>query len=169
MRVSTQSVLWTLVASVTACQREHGARHRRHASALPHVRRAADFPPVLSEQESLLVNSFDSASISDWSYFYTHGDHIGGRNRTMAQWTADRWSENGVPSTLAEYMVYLNYPPAEGGTSLELTFRNGSTYKPTLIEEALPVDDVTNSPNRIPSFHGYSASGSAKSEYVYVG
>ena len=63
----------------------------------------APFPPQLTEEESILVNSFDSESIRATSYYYTHGLHIAGTNESMAQWTADRWAENGFDSRLIEY------------------------------------------------------------------
>ena len=62
--------------------------------------------------------------------------------------------------------VYLNYPVSH---SLLLTYPNGSTFTPSLQEEVLSVDETTSYPNRIPTFHGYSHSGNASAEYVYVG
>ena len=62
--------------------------------------------------------------------------------------------------------TYLSYPVSH---SLSLTYPNGTTWEATLEEEPLPQDDVTNYPNRVPTFHGYSASGSAEAEFVYVG
>lgn len=53
--------------------------------------------------------------------------------------------------------------------SLLLTYPNGSTYKPTLKEEVLEEDPTTSYPNSVPTFHGYSFSGNASAEYVYVG
>ena len=32
-----------------------------------------------------------------------HGDHVAGRNESMAQWTADKWTEYGFTSRLDEY------------------------------------------------------------------
>lgn len=85
----------------------------------------------------------------------------------MAQWTADRWAENGFTSRLDEYCklalrpwhkslinnqcacyspkfdltpldVYLNYPVSH---SLTLTYANGSTSKASLEEAVLAEDD----------------------------
>ncbi|EON63151.1 hypothetical protein W97_02378 [Coniosporium apollinis CBS 100218] len=152
--------------TVYACQRDHSALgHSQHASRRLSRRQAA-FPPTLTEQESILANSFDNNTISDWSYYYTHGDHVAGRNRSQAQWTADRWSENGFTSSLAEYHVYLNYPVSK---SITLSYPNGSSYTPSLEEDVLPEDETTGYPNRIPTFHGYSFTGNATAEYVYVG
>lgn len=84
----------------------------------------------------------------------------------MAQWTADRWSEAGIPASLVQYDVYLNYPVSQ---SLSLARADGSAYTPSLAEAVLPEDDTTSYPNRVPGFHGYSATGNATAEYVYVG
>ncbi|KAF2195881.1 N-acetylated-alpha-linked acidic dipeptidase-like protein 2 [Zopfia rhizophila CBS 207.26] len=147
-----------------ACQREHIFRnHNRHIKRQNYN---TTFPPVLDQNEQILVDSFDSSSISTWSYYYTHGRHVAGENKTMAQWTAGRWAEYGFTSRLEEYYVYLNYPVHH---SLQLNYANGSTYTPILQEDVLAVDDTTNYPNRVPAFHGYSFSGNASAEYVYVG
>lgn len=53
--------------------------------------------------------------------------------------------------------------------SLVLTYPNGSTYTPTLQEDVLEEDPTTSYPNSIPIFHGYSFTGNASAEYVYVG
>jgi len=52
---------------------------------------------------------------------------------------------------------------------MSLSYSNGSVYTPSLAEEALEDDPTTSYPNRVPTFHGYSASGSVSAEYVYVG
>jgi N-acetylated-alpha-linked acidic dipeptidase len=62
--------------------------------------------------------------------------------------------------------VFLNYPVSN---SLLLTYPNGSTFKPSLKEAILEEDPTTSYPNSIPTFHGYSFSGNASAEYVYVG
>lgn len=145
-----------------ACQRERAFKRYAHG----HVKRQVSFPPVLDANEQILINSFDNTSISTWSYYYTHGDHIAGRNESMAQWTADKWAEYGFTSRLDEYYVFLNYPVSH---SLVLTYPNGSTYTPTLQEDVLEEDPTTSYPNSISTFHGYSFTGNASAEYVYVG
>ncbi|EXJ79078.1 hypothetical protein A1O3_08579 [Capronia epimyces CBS 606.96] len=129
-------------------------------------RQEAAFPPTLDQNEAILANSFDNASLETWSYYYTHGLHLAGTNKTIAQWTADRWNEFGFSAKLVEYYTYLNYPVSH---SLSATFPNGSTWTASLREDPLPEDDVTNYPNSVPTFHGYSFSGDAEAEYVYVG
>ncbi|KAF2203844.1 transferrin receptor ectodomain, apical domain-containing protein [Delitschia confertaspora ATCC 74209] len=124
------------------------------------------FPPVWDDAEQILLNSFNNITIDQWSYYYTHGAHLAGTNKTMAQWTADRWAEFGWTSRLDEYYVYLNYPVSH---SMQLSYSNGSTFTPSLEEAVLAEDETSSYSNRIPTFNGYSASGNASSEYVYIG
>ncbi|KAI3399465.1 hypothetical protein diail_6727 [Diaporthe ilicicola] len=84
----------------------------------------------------------------------------------MAQWTADKWSSFGIPSSLAEYWVLLNYPVSQ---SVSLDLSNGSSYSAVLIEEPLSQDETTSYPSSVPAFHGLSWSGEESAEYVYVG
>lgn len=62
--------------------------------------------------------------------------------------------------------VYLDYPVHR---SLSLDHGNGSTYHATLEEEILEEDGPTGDADRVPAFHGYSGSGDASAEYIYVG
>ncbi|KAK3717384.1 hypothetical protein LTR37_005773 [Vermiconidia calcicola] len=150
-----------LATGLDACQRER--RIHNHG----HVKRALTQRAPLTADERLIISSFDNNSISDWSYYYTHGLHVAGTNESQAQWTADRWSEAGIPSTrLDTYNVFLNYPINK---SMIMTYANGSVFTPALVEDILPEDDTTSYPNRVPTFHGYSFSGAASGEFVYVG
>lgn len=95
--------LLPLVSSFTRDPDALGS-NKRHLS-----RRAAAYPPQLTDQESILVNSFDNASISESSYYYTHGVHLAGTNKSQAQWTADRWASFGLQSRLIEYCEIMNH------------------------------------------------------------
>lgn len=120
----------------------------------------------LAQKEQIILGSFSGVSISEWSYYYTHGAHLAGKNYSQAEWTRDRWSENGVPSSIVSYNVFLNYPVSH---SLSLSYPDGSVFDATLEEDVLPEDVTSGYPDRIPTFHGYSFTGKAKAEYVYVG
>ena len=50
-----------------ACQRERAFNHHPHK----HVKRQTTFPPALTPDEEILLNSFDTTSISEWSYYYS--------------------------------------------------------------------------------------------------
>lgn len=158
--------LWWLVSIndvVDACQRV------RHEHSTPLKKRdSAPLLASLTPDEDTLVRAISNTSLSEWSYYYTHGQHLAGKNQSMAQWTADRWAESGIASGLVSYNVYLNYPVSH---SLRLRdAKNGSVlFEPALEEAVLAQDDTTSYPDRVPTFHGYSASGNASAEYVYVG
>ena len=160
-----------LGALTYACQRDWDAVHRRahsssHVQSKHSKRSEVVYPPVLSETESILVNSFDNTSISTWSYYYTHGDHLGSHNKTMAEWTAQKWRDAGFDAHLAEYPIFVTYPKH---SSLTLVRVDGSTHEANLNEDVLKEDDTSSYPNRIPAFHAMSGSGNVTAEYVYVG
>jgi N-acetylated-alpha-linked acidic dipeptidase len=125
------------------------------------------WPPVLTEHETILVNSFDNVSIDAWSYYYGRQNKLAGFGRQAAQWTADRWAENGVVSELKEYHVYLRYPVS---ASLHFTGADGETEEVKLREDVLEEDEVTGWDEiSQQTWLGYSPSGRAEAEYVYVG
>jgi N-acetylated-alpha-linked acidic dipeptidase len=76
-----------------------------------------------------------------------------------------------VKSSIAAYDTYINYP-AEA--SLRLLAKSGETdswdvaFKALLDEPVLEEDPTTGLEDRIPIFHGYSASGNVSAPYVYV-
>jgi N-acetylated-alpha-linked acidic dipeptidase len=166
--VSFLLIALSLVHLATACQRElrslkTGQLSHQHPLVL---RQAVTFPPVRNKNEDILHESFSASSIDDWSSYYTHGDHVAGRNRSMAEATAKEWTKNGVPGSLVEYEVFLNYPKEQ---KLVLRSRNRTLHEAQMYEDALSEDDTTSSPQALPAFHGYSASGKVEAEYIYVG
>ncbi|KAF1940486.1 N-acetylated-alpha-linked acidic dipeptidase 2 [Clathrospora elynae] len=158
------TALLLTAVTVYACDKEYHFRH--HDRHLQRRDTSPVFPPLLSQNEQILVNSFQNKSISEWSYYYTHKRNVAGESNAVPKWTAERWAEQGFRTRLDSYHVYLNYPVHR---SLELRYGNGSGYHPTLEEQVLDVDETTGDPDRVPAFHGYSFSGNASAEYVYVG
>ncbi|KAK3368494.1 PA domain-containing protein [Podospora didyma] len=167
------SCLLPLATLVSACQREFtlSPRHHSHVGDNQPLHRrstdaAAQWPPVLTDREAILVNSFDNTSLDSWANYYGHQVKLAGLGRDAAVWTRDRWIENGFNARLNEYHVYLSYPVHQ---HLAVTYRNGSQNVINVQEDALPEDDVTGRADNQPTFHGYSASGNVTAEYVYVG
>lgn len=160
MRSSTLLAAPILAGLVSGCQRD------RHFHKPGLVKRQSTPLAGRDANEQTIIDSFSNNSISDWSYYYTHGDHVAGRNKSQAQWTADKWQEAGIPSRLDEYTVFLNYPL---NNSLSMTYVNGSVYTAGLVEDVLEEDKTSTWEERLPSFHGYSATGNASAEFVYVG
>lgn len=122
----------------------------------------------------------------EWQQYYTAGPHLAGKNLSQAEWTRDRWVEFGVESGIVDYDVYINYPlghrlalleKADGGDRglLEKRKNKGNQkeaykvkYECSMEEDVLPEDPTTGLDNRVPTFHGYSASGNVTAQYVYV-
>lgn len=129
-----------------------------------------------------LTNTPDETNVREWSKYYTSGPHLAGKNYSQAKWTQDRWDEFGVPHTeIVPYDVYINYPVDHRLALLEKS-SNGSKhdkrsdskaswkvkYEATLTEDVLEEDATTGLDDRIPTFHGYSASGNVTAPYVFV-
>lgn len=155
---------------IAACQRDlHDAGLDHHVEGLELVpRQYTSFPPVWTRNEEMLHNSFSAASIEAWSSYYTHGDHMAGRNKSMAEETARKWTENGVSASLVEYHVFLSYPKEQ---KLVMRLANGTSHEARLFEDVLEEDETTGfqGSRTLPAFHGYSASRKVEAEYVYIG
>lgn len=113
----------------------------------------------------MLLETPDAEKARAWSNYYTAGPHLMGQNESQAIWTQDRWEEWGVKSEVVAYEVYTNYPL---GHRLALLKDGEVAFEATLEEDVLEEDPTTSAPNRIPAFHGYSASGNVTAQYVYV-
>ncbi|KKA30578.1 hypothetical protein TD95_001109 [Thielaviopsis punctulata] len=129
-----------------------------------------------AELQNILLDTPSADKSREWSQYYTAGPHLAGKNLSQAVWTRDRWSEWGVDSRIDAYDVYINYPD---GLGLAMLSKNTTTsdasaagwkiaYKASLKEDIIPADESTSSPDRIPVFHGYSASGNVTGQFVYV-
>lgn len=65
MRSSSLACLAAIaIPLVSSCQQEH--KHVFHAHRALSKRQKAVFPPVLTEQESVLVNAIDNTTIDEW-------------------------------------------------------------------------------------------------------
>lgn len=146
------------------------------------------------ELTEVLLETPKPEKAREWQQYYTAGPHLAGKNLSQAEWTRDRWVEFGVESEIADYDVYINYPL---GHRLALLERDGEgemallegderrslenrrekenqkggykvEYECTMEEDVLPEDPTTGLDNRVPTFHGYSASGNVTAQYVYV-
>ena len=136
-------------------------------------RRKVDYDQL----QRILLDTPDSALARQWSSYYTAGAHLAGKNLSQAEWTRDKWEEFGVKSEIISYDVYINYPVDHRLALLEQSNKahDESTtttwkvsYEASLTEDILDDDPSSSSPDRIPTFHGYSASGNVTGSVVYV-
>jgi len=117
-----------------------------------------------SDLKDILSTTPDPKKAKEWSQFYTAGPHLAGQNLTQAVWTKDRWEEFGVKSEVVPYEVYINYPLDH---RLALLKDGEVSFEATLEEDVLEEDPTSGSKDRVPTFHGYSASGNVTAQYVY--
>lgn len=117
------------------------------------------------ELKDILLETPDPEQARESSHYYAAGPHLCGKNLSQAEWTRDRWLEYGIPEAdIVTYEVYLNYPLDHG---LALLKDGNVVYEATLEEDVLDEDSTTSLPDRIPTFHGYSASGDVTAPFVF--
>ncbi|KAL2114007.1 hypothetical protein VUR80DRAFT_1303 [Thermomyces stellatus] len=155
-----------LATGVAPCQRDFYVE-KRHTHRPRVTKRNDNWPPVLTEHETLLVNSFDNVTIDQWSEYYGRQQKLAGYGKEAAEWTNDRFNENGFESRLTEYHAYFRYPVS---ASLHFTGADGETSEVNLKEDVLEEDEVTGFDGiSQQTWLGYSPTGKAEAEYFYAG
>lgn len=146
--------------------RERGHRHRHRPD--DDFRQQSE-SLTFDELKDIILATPNETQARAWSEYYTSGPHLAGRNLSQALWTRDVWESCGIKSDIVAYDVYINYPV---GHRLALLKRKKNGYKVeyecSLEEDILEDDPTTSLPDRIPTFHGYSASGNVTAPYVFV-
>ncbi|KAL6714104.1 hypothetical protein ACLMJK_008598 [Lecanora helva] len=143
--------------------------------------------------KKVLLDTPQERKAREWSQYYTAGPHLAGKNKSQAIWTKERWEEWGVKSSIIDYDVYINYPLGHRLALLESSHKKNAAsafveersgedgsaeqgdgnpyevrYECSLEEDILEEDPTSGLDNRIPTFHGYSATGNVTAQYVYV-
>jgi len=147
-----------------------GQRHQHIANSntpnLPHAAWPESEGITYKKLKKTLLETPDAEKAREWSQYYTAGPHLAGKNLSQAEWTRDRWEEFGVHSAeVVAYDVYINYPLDNGLALLE---DGDAKWRATLEENILDDDPTTSLNDRIPVFHGYSASGNVTGRYVFA-
>ncbi|PFH63455.1 hypothetical protein XA68_10048 [Ophiocordyceps unilateralis] len=121
--------------------------------------------------KSILLHTPSADKAKEWNRYYTSGPHLAGKNYSQAEWTMDKWLGWGIEASIVSYDTYINYPVDHSLSLLKRSDEAGSwdvAFKASLEEDALKDDPATNLDTRIPTFHGFSASGNATASFVYV-
>ncbi|KAH8592209.1 hypothetical protein B0O99DRAFT_654076 [Bisporella sp. PMI_857] len=143
--------------------------HHRHRPAPPESN-----PLTFKELQEILLSTPKEEKAQEWSKFYTAGPHLAGANYSQVTWTQEKWQEFGIKADIVAYDTYINYP---AGHRLALYEKKKTKdfppewklkFEASLEEDVLEEDPTTGLDNRIPTFHGYSASGNVTAPYVYV-
>lgn len=76
-----------------------------------------------------------------------------------------------MDASIAEYDVYINYPVDHSLSLLKKSDKGDSwtsAFNASLTEAIVEEDPTTSLKDRVPTFHGYSASGNVTGQFVYV-
>ncbi|KAL9112083.1 MAG: hypothetical protein Q9187_007830 [Circinaria calcarea] len=140
-----------------------------------------------AELQNILLETPKEEKAREWSQYYTAGPHLAGKNLSQALWTMEKWQEFGIQdSTVIAYDIYINYflghrlallekpgnslgafekrDVLEGNTEADYTVK----YECKMEEDVLEEDSTSGLPDRVPTFHGYSANGNVTAQFVYV-
>lgn len=178
-------LLFLLPVGLLPSQRQHkdsnGVQsHLPWSSPYPHKTWPQSQGLTYEDLQQLLLETPKEEKAREWSQYYTAGPHLAGKNLTQALWTRERWQEWGVSASIAAYDVYINYPLGHRLALLERSLGPAPDppggeenvyevkYECNLEEDILEEDSTTGLDNRVPTFHGYSASGNVTAQYVYV-
>ena len=164
-----------------------GKRFGMFSKSYPHKAWPASEGLSYSDLQKVLLETPSEDKAREWSHYYTAGPHLAGKNLSQAIWTKERWREFGIQSSeIVPYDVYINYPIGHRLALLETSdFREKTStattnaragnkaayrvkYECSLEEDVLQEDSTSGLPNRIPTFHGYSANGNVTAQYVYA-
>jgi N-acetylated-alpha-linked acidic dipeptidase len=148
------------------------------AKSLPNAAWPGSDGMEYKELQMMLLQTPDEREARRWSDYYTAGQHLAGKNLSQAIWTREMWEEWGVKSSIVTYDIYMNYPLDHRLALLEVQTEESNVrlseakhkvkYECSLEEDVLAEDDTSGLTDRIPTFHGYSASGNVTAPYVYV-
>lgn len=120
-----------------------------------------------------MLKTPEEKKAEEWSRYYTSGPHLAGKNYSQVTWTQDRWTEFGIKADIIAYDTYINYPLGHRLALYEKKETKGVEswkvkFEASLTEDVLEEDPTSGLDDRIPTFHGYSASGNVTAPYVFV-
>ncbi|BCR84147.1 M28 family metallopeptidase [Aspergillus chevalieri] len=139
--------------------------------SIPHSSWPQGYGLSYEQLQAILTSTPSAVKAREWSSYYTAGPHLAGKNLSQALWTRERWQEFGVEDTIIEaYETYLNYPVDHRLALLKKTETGATevTFEASLEEDVLEEDHTSGLPERVPTFHGYSASGNVTAPFVFA-
>lgn len=124
----------------------------------------------LEKLKAIMSQTPDEDRIASWSWYYTSGPHVAGRNKSQAEWTRDKWRSFGIDAEIKQYDVYLHYPRSRrlALISPRWSGQGFDTHEVCLEEDALVEDETSRLEDRVPAFLAYAANGNVTAPYVFV-
>ncbi|KAF9878604.1 glutamate carboxypeptidase [Colletotrichum karsti] len=171
--LSSMLIFWSIFF-VVALFVDDPPRHHHHHHHGWSLSSSLNRAPITHEEvQKILFEVPSSEKAEEWSRYYTAGPHLAGQNYSQALWTKEKWESWGVQSEIVSYDVYLNYPVDHSLSLLSKSKDEEASdwkveFKAALEEDVLEEDPSSGLPNRVPTFHGYSASGNVTGSFVFV-
>lgn len=99
-------------------------------------------------------------------HYLSAGPHLAAQNMELVNWTRSAFNDSGLDTRIDTYDIWLNYPISHRVALLNSD--DSVNYELSLEEPVLSEDPTTGRDDRIPTFHGFSASGNATGQLVYA-
>lgn len=115
--------------------------------------------------EEVFLSSPSPEKARRWLAQLTEEPHVAGtpQEKRVADYVRQRLEAFGLETEVVEYEVYLDHPK-----KVTLHMVQPERIELSLQEESLDMDKDSSSAGMFPAFHGYSASGTASGQIVYV-
>lgn len=121
---------------------------------------------TLASAKSEFLDRVSNETLAEFTKeYYLAGSHLAGENEALVHWTQTKLQEYGWDTKVETYDIYLNRP-----LDHSVALLNGTEilYQLSLEEDVLKEDGTTGRDDRVPTFHGYAASGNATGNLVYA-
>ena len=125
---------------------------------------------ALSSTEKLFVDVPSSINTFDSLKFITSIPHVAGTEGDfiMADFVLNEIASHGLKVERYDLEVLLNYPTSQPSVSLISAADDEIIFSASMSEDTELSDRTSDTMWRNHTFHGYSPSGSVKSQYVYA-
>ncbi|OLN80995.1 putative glutamate carboxypeptidase-like protein 3 [Colletotrichum chlorophyti] len=171
--LSSILIFWSIFFVVALFVDEPPRHHGHHHGSWSWTNNVNRGPITHEEVQKILFDVPSSKKAEEWSRYYTAGPHLAGQNYSQALWTKEKWESWGIQSEIVAYDTYLNYPVDHSLSLLSKSKDDEKSawkveFKASLEEDILEEDPTSGLKDRVPTFHGYSASGNVTGSFVFV-
>ncbi|GAB9465950.1 Glutamate carboxypeptidase [Globisporangium polare] len=122
---------------------------------------------ILSELESNFINGIDKTQLREHLHFYASAPHSAGTKRDYetAVYTAKQFESFGLNASIKEYHTLLSRPVRR---HLAIVAPQEAAQVLNLDETIVEGDSCTSSPDALPPFLAYAATGNVTASVVYA-
>lgn len=118
--------------------------------------------------EDIFISTISTGVIREHLHALTKEPHVAGTTADYenAKYVRDRLEAYGIQDVHVETVPVLTNMPVQ--RVVEIVYPDNLRFQASLTEPAVPEDPLTQNPNVVPTFNGFSANGNVTADLVYV-